>query len=313
MDDDVTNRARRREGLVPATDPGPHPARTAARAGLELLQPHVYVAATQPIGAATLTAAVAAAVGEAAAFLGATARWLYGAGCPPAVVEVGVPHGTTLRLLPPVRVRRVSSDVLSATRMRRGLRVVDLEMAVIQAAAKRPHRQVVELLEPLLRERRTTIVRLRARCRRGLDGSAAVRRGIDELAGGSMDRAVRSLRRALEVRGVTGLKVEVRFVSAAGAVCYGDLLHEASLTLVEVDGFLSHTERERFRLTGGAIAGCAASTACRRSAWMSTRSGRTSTRSPTSWCCSSTPQCPQPRPTRGDQGRQVIKAGAPWW
>lgn len=30
-------------------------------------------------------------------------------------------------------------------------------------------------------------------------------------------------------------------------MCYGDLLHEASLTLVEVDGFLSHTERERFR------------------------------------------------------------------
>jgi hypothetical protein len=106
---------------------------------------------------------------------------------------------------------------------------------------------VVELLEPLLRERRTTIVRLRARCRRGLDGSAAVRRAIDELTGGSVDAAVRKLRKALEARGVTGLRAEVRFVSATGASCYGDLLHEASATLVEVDGFLTHTLRQRFR------------------------------------------------------------------
>jgi hypothetical protein len=127
------------------------------------------------------------------------------------------------------------------------VRVVDLEVAVIQAAVGRAPAAVVELLEPLLRERRTTVVRLRARCRRGVEGSAAVRRAVDELVGVSLDRSVRHLRRALEARGVTGLRTEVRFTSAAGASCYGDLLHEPTMTLVEVDGFLSHAVRERFR------------------------------------------------------------------
>ena len=99
--------------------------------------------------------------------------------------------------------------------------------------------EVVALLEPLLRQRRTTIVRLRARCRRGLDGSAAVRRAVDELAGGSLEKAVRRLRMALEARGIAGLEPEVRFTNEAGASCYADLLHEASRKLVEVDGFLN--------------------------------------------------------------------------
>lgn len=58
---------------------------------------------------------------------------------------------------------------------------------------------------------------------------------------------MRRLRDALEVRGVGGLRSEVRFVSAAGASAYADLLDEASATVVEVDGFLSHTDRARFR------------------------------------------------------------------
>lgn len=247
MDPHLVSKARARAGVVPASDLGKHPARTARRAGLELLQPHVYVAATQPLDAATLVAAVDASTPGGHAFLGRTALWLYGVGARPEVVEVGVRHGTTLAVRPPVRQHRVSADVLSRVRTRHGLPVVDLEMAVIQAAAKRSHAEVVALLEPLLRHRRTTVVRLRARCRRGLDGSAAVRRGVDELAGGSMEKAVRLLRRALEARGVTGLRAEVRFTSAAGASCYADLLHESSRSLVEVDGFLSHVERSRFR------------------------------------------------------------------
>jgi hypothetical protein len=120
-------------------------------------------------------------------------------------------------------------------------------MAAVQACAKRSHDEVVALLEPLLRERRTTVTRLRGRCRRGLDGSAAVRRAVDTLVGGSMDSAVRALRAALEQRGVTGLQTEARFTNAAGASCYGDLWHEPSRTLLELDGFLTHAVRDRFR------------------------------------------------------------------
>ena len=232
---------------MPSAELGEHPGRTARRSGLALVQSRAYVAATQPVDAAALVAAVDVSSVGGHAFLGATALWLYGVAPRPQVVEVGVRHGTTFAVRPPVRGRRVSADVLSRVRTRRGVPVVDLEMAVIQASAKRPHAEVVALLEPLLRERRTTIVRLRARCRRGLDGSAAVRRAVDELAGGSMEKAVRLLRKALEARGVTGLEAEVRFVSEAGASCYADLLHKASRRLVEVDGFLTHAERNRFR------------------------------------------------------------------
>lgn len=246
MDPSVFSRARARAGVVPASELGEHPGRAARRAGLELLQPRAYVAATQPVDAAALVAAVEASAGGRHAFLGLTALWLYGVAPRPDVVRVGVPHGTTLAVRPPVQQHRVSADVLARVRVRHGLPVVDLEMAVIQAAAKQPHQDVVTLLEPLLRQRRTTIVRLRARCRRGLDGSAAVRRAVDELAGGSMEKAVRLLRGALEARGVAGLRAEVRFTSAAGASCYA-VLHEASRSLVEVDGFLSHVERSRFR------------------------------------------------------------------
>ena len=228
---------------------GDHPSRTAASARLEVVQPRVYVASTQPVDGAVLVEAVRQSVRIRYAFLGQAALWLLGAAPQPAPdqVLVGVPHSTRLRLEPPVRVRRVTDDVLAQVRTRRGCPVVDLEVAVLQAAERQPLLAVVDLLEPLLRERRTTVVRLRERCRRGLGGSAVVRRACDELVGASLDAAVRRLRSALEARGVTGLECEVRFTSEDGASCYGDLWSPAARTLIEVDGFLSHTVRDRFR------------------------------------------------------------------
>lgn len=46
---------------------------------------------------------------------------------------------------------------------------------------------------------------------------------------------------------MTGLRTEVRFVNAAGCSAYADVLDEAASTVPEVDGFLSHLERQRFR------------------------------------------------------------------
>lgn len=247
MDEQLQQRARRAQGVVTAQDLGGRPGRAAAAAGLEVVQPRVYVARTQPVDAAVLVEAVRQSVRTRFAFLGRTALWLHGAGPAPGQVLVGVPHSSRLRLEPPVRVSRVSNDVLSRTRVRNGCPVVDLEMAVVHGCAGLPVAAAAELLEPLLRERRTTVVRLRERCRRGLSGSAAVRRACDELVGGSLDVAVRKLGRALERRGVQGLECEVRFTSAAGASCYGDLWCAAASTLLEVDGFLTHAVRRRFR------------------------------------------------------------------
>jgi hypothetical protein len=243
----VYEHARRRAGLVTSCELGRNPTRTATRRNLELLLPGAYVAATQPIEAEVLVWAVAARGLPTYAFAGATALWLYGQGAAPVRVEVAVPHGTRAALGPHVRVRRVCDDVLAGARTVGGSRLVRIEVAVVQAAEGKPRVEVVGLVAEILRRRRTTVPRLRAACRRGVGGSAAVRAAVDELAGTSLDGAVRRLRSALLRRGVTGLETEVRFVNAGGASCYADLLHRPTMTVVEMDGFTSHTALDRFR------------------------------------------------------------------
>lgn len=240
-------KARARHGLVRSADLGDHPARAAARRRLVLVQPRIYVAETQPITAAEQVEAITLSVQGDYALLGSTALWLYGLAEPPDVVVAGVRHGTRYRGRPPARIRRVSSAVMQGRRTLTAGCVVALEVAVVQAAAGTPPPDVMALVERVLRDRRTTVPRLRSRLRRGLSGSAAVRSAVDDLAGTSLDGAVRRLRSALAQRGIHGLLSEVRFSSASGATAYGDLVDEASCTVVEVDGYLSHVERARFR------------------------------------------------------------------
>lgn len=266
--DDWRATARTQLGVVTAAGLGLQPARAAARAGLVVLQPRTWLAATQPLDGPVLVEAVRQSVRPRYAVLSAAALWLHGAAPPPQPDEVlvGVPHSTRLRLDPPVRVRRVSADVLDGVRVRAGVPVVALEVAAVQRAAELARPEVLVLLEALLRERRTTVPRLRDRCRRGISGSAVVRAAVDELVGGSLDDAVRRLRRALERRGVTGLQCEARFTSADGARCYGDLWCPAARVVVEVDGFLSHAVRQRFRADR------------RRDRWMAAEHGITTLR-----------------------------------
>jgi hypothetical protein len=247
MDEQAKRRAHRNGGLVTITDLGTHPGRQAGRVGLVVVQPRVLIAQTQPVGPTELLLAVRTSIESDYAFLGDTALWIYGISQPPDAVEVGVAHATRFRARAPVLVRRVAPSVLRGTRTLAGSSVVAVEVAVLQACAARQPGEVRALLERVLRDRRTTMPRLRGRCRRGLAGSAAVRRALDELAGLSLDGAVRRLRTALENRGIDGLRIEVRFASDDGESAYVDLLDEQSSTAVEVDGYVSHTERERFR------------------------------------------------------------------
>lgn len=244
---DIASSARRSNGLVPSADLGSSPARAAARRHLVLLQPRVYVAQTQPANALEHVTAIRMSVRGEYAFLGRTALWLYGLGDVPEVVEAGVPHRTRYRARPPARIRRVAPAVLRGRRTVSAACLVAVEMAVVQVAADQSPRATTVLLEQVLRARQTTMPRVRSRLRRGVAGSAAVRSALDELAGTSLDAAVRRLQSALEMRGVIGLQTEVRFTSASGASAYGDLVDEHGLTVVEVDGYLTHTERHRFR------------------------------------------------------------------
>lgn len=239
--------ARRRKGVVRRDDLGTHPGREARARGLVPLQRETYIAATQPLG--VLEALEGLREGPRSDFvvMGALALWLHVGGAVPPVGLVGVRHSQRLAVRPPLLRRRASDAVLRGRRVLRGFPVVALEVAVIQVAATLPPTDLLAVVEPLVRSRTTTLFRLRARCRRGLAGSAAVRRVCDELAGTSLEVAVRQLREGLEARGVTGLEVEVQFVSASGAIAYADLRLARRRISIEVDGFLDHAERNRFR------------------------------------------------------------------
>lgn len=245
MDEQVVARAQARGGVVLRAEAGP--VRTARRAGLVLVQPRVYVAATQPVDAALIAEAVRQSVTDDGwAFAGCTALWRYGVLGARTPVEVGVPDARQLVLGDGVRVRRLASGLLTRCRTLDGWRLVAVETAVVQAAEGLAAEELSDLVETLLRERLTTHDRLLASCRRGVKGSSALRAALAPLSEGDLELQKRRLRRALEHAGVTGLRSEVPVTSASGAVAYLDLLHEASRNVVEVDGFASHSDRRRF-------------------------------------------------------------------
>lgn len=248
MDDLAKRRALATRGVVAAKTLGSKPRRTADRDRLVEVQPQTYLAQTQPYDVPTQLASLQASHREGGwTVLGEGALWLYGVAEVPRILTVGIPVSSELAIRRPVRLRRVAPSVLLRSRTIRSCRVVALEIAVIQWAVGRDATAVLEMVERVVRERLTTVVRLRARLRRGLAGSAAVRRAIDTLAGGSLELDVRRLRAALERRGVTGLEAEVHFTNAAGASAYADLFHKETATALEVDAALDHLERRRFR------------------------------------------------------------------
>jgi very-short-patch-repair endonuclease len=249
VDNDLAKTARDRSGLVLSAEitDGQHLGRAAARRHLTGVQPGVWVADTQPVTAPVLIDALRLSVRGEYAVVGAAALWLYGVADEPSAIVVGVPHRTELVLAPPLQVTRISPWMMAGARSRGGVQVVRFEVAVIQAAAKRSNKAVLALLERVLRDRRTTEARLRATLRQGFEGSAVVRRALESVRGGALEREVRELRAALAGRGLHALKVEHRFVNAAGEVCYADLYDEETGTAIEVDGYVWHTDRTRFR------------------------------------------------------------------
>jgi hypothetical protein len=236
MEEAVVQRALSRHGVIDLADLGASPQRAARRAGLVVVQPGAAVAATQPLGPLQHVFAAALAAEEPFAFLSDTALWAHGQGPEPALVEVGVVLTRGLTLWSPVVARRVSAQTLAGAVVRRTLPVVALEVAVVQRCRRLGDRQALQLVERVLRARATTPDRLRAACRRGLEGSRAVRAALLAVGGGDLELQKRRLRAALTAAGVVGLRSEVHLVSAAGASCYLDLLHEASRRALELDG-----------------------------------------------------------------------------
>ena len=215
---------------------GSNPARAAARRGLVVVQRTAAVAATQPIGALQQMHAVTLSARVPIAFLSGAALWVYGRGPEPEQIEVGVNEHRGLSVSRPVVARRVSATTLTGVVQRNSLPLVALETAMVQRAAQITSTEALTLVTRALRDRVTTVDRLRAACRRGFAGSRAVRAALVEVRGGDLELQTRRLRRALLAAGVTGLRTEAHLTSSEGVACYLDLLHEASARALELDG-----------------------------------------------------------------------------
>lgn len=225
-----------RAGVVDLGHADDHPGRTARRNGLVLVQRRAALAMTQPAGPRQLMHACVLAVPAPRALLSEAALWAHRHGELPDTVELGVPDTRGLSLWPPAVARRLAPATLATIVVRRDLPVVPLELAVLQCCARLSDVRGLALVERLLRRRATTPRRLREACRRGLDGSASVRRALVILDGGDLELQKRRLRVGLTAAGVQGLRSEVRLVNAAGGSCYLDLLHEPSGRALEIDG-----------------------------------------------------------------------------
>jgi very-short-patch-repair endonuclease len=203
---------------------------------------HVYCAATAPLGPRLECRAALLAVGGAAALGGRSAAWVWwlpgfdGSGPP----ELVVPDDRRYRHLQGVNVRRARA-VDFRIQERRGWPITALEVTVRDVAADMQPRQVRELVQGLVIERRTTLARLRDVTGRGLRGSAALGGVLNELdpAFQSHWEAIlhRRLRRA-------GLRPEAQIrLDVAGRRCYLDLGFRDIRLGIEVDGFMPHMRR----------------------------------------------------------------------
>lgn len=236
MQPDVIDDALERGGVVDLADLGINPLRAARRHGLVLLQRRAAVAQTQPAGPIQHMHAAALVVPPPRALLSESALWAHGWGQLPSCIEIGVEDTRGLSVRPPVIGRRVAAATLAGAVVRRGLPVVALETGLVQSCVRLTDAQALLQVERLLRARATTPGRLRAACRRGFEGSRKIRAALDVLGGGDLELQKRRLRAALTAAGVIGLRSEVRLVSATGASCYLDLLHDPSRQAIEVDG-----------------------------------------------------------------------------
>lgn len=154
--------ALERGGVVDLASLGSNPARAAARRGLVVVQRAAAVAATQPIGALQQMHAVAVSARVPIAFLSGAALWVYGRGPEPEQIEVGVNEHRGLSVSRPVVARRVSATTLTGVVQRNSLPLVALETAMVQRAAQVTSAEVLTLVTRGLRDRVTTVDRLRA-------------------------------------------------------------------------------------------------------------------------------------------------------
>lgn len=203
----------------------------------------VHMAATTPVTPSTQAWTGVLAIGQPVALCGRFAAAFVGLERSPAYVtpEFAVPDNRFRRELPGVMLHRVKRQRWETIWLE-GLPLVPVPVMIRQVAAGCSHDVARDVVHHALRRRQVTQDRLLGQLGRGLDGAAALRKILEEVAPGYQVMWERRLHRALLKAGVR-LKPQTRVVSPDGRVAYLDLGDEALRFGVEIDGFLNHMAR----------------------------------------------------------------------
>jgi hypothetical protein len=160
----------------------------------------------------------------------------------PDVLDVLLP--VTSRAAPLNRVRRRLSKQPLRRMWRGRLPVPQPQVALVQCAAELPRSQVLELVEFAIRNRLTTLARLREVCGRGVRGSVLLQDVVAELSTDGVDRWVRRLLRLLDDVGVPRPELEVPVAEDGRVRAYLDGLWRGLRLALEVDDWESHGARD---------------------------------------------------------------------
>lgn len=205
--------------------------------------PRVYVSGMHPLTPEARAQAALLAIGGDCALARRSAAWVWRLpDClPPEMPQLVVPGDRRYENLTRVQVKRVRPS-LYRTFVRDGFQVTPLEATVRDLAHEMPPGELRSLVEALLLARRTTVDRLRDTLRRGVAGSAKLRRLLGELDPAAHSRWELMLYTALRAAGLRPQR-QVRLVAPGGRRCYLDLAFEDIHLGIEVDGFLPHMRR----------------------------------------------------------------------
>jgi very-short-patch-repair endonuclease len=160
--------------------------------------------------------------------------------------HVVVPDNRRLRSSSEMHVQR-QSRLLEHIYVRDDWPVVSIEAAVVGAAEMFGFAALVDVLQELLRDGRTTSVRVLSMTGRGVKGSALVSRAMAVAGDGFGSTWERRLARALRSRGRSGPRAQFRVVSPSGLIAYVDLAFPQVNLAIEIDGYVAHSRPAEFR------------------------------------------------------------------
>ncbi|MGW0161266.1 type IV toxin-antitoxin system AbiEi family antitoxin domain-containing protein [Mycobacterium sp. NPDC003323] len=219
----------------------PDAVRRRVRSGLwRRCAPGVYFVDDRPFGDAARVRAAVWSYGHTACASGLAAAWWHGlTRFAPKVVEVTLARNGYGRARPGCRPRRRDLDSRDVIELR-GLRVTDLCLTAVEAAARRGGGP--KIMDSALQTSTTLPDLWDAHMRnKGRYGSPAARRLLRAAASGAQSEAERLLIKLLEEHGITGWVANYRVGPYKVDVAFPGLM-----VAIEADGWAFHSDPDKF-------------------------------------------------------------------